>query len=215
MIDTRESALVMPLVLSKSGSHQEAISAVALAALEAYRSSSEDNAIWDKWLNEGDGGKTVRRANDKDFAKAASRTDVLASTKVGEAKALAFTPVPYTEMDSAIRRLQVGGTEFERRERFHDPDALTIVLNADLGMSTGKSAAQAAHALLAWWDLASPRDRDDWVEGGHRVNVVEVASSIFQRLSLSLTPDAIIHDAGHTEIESGSMTAFVADASSL
>jgi peptidyl-tRNA hydrolase len=199
----------MPLVLKKSGSHQEAIAAVAVAALEGYRASSAEQEIWDRWMNEGDGGKTVRRANDKDFAKVSQRTDVIATSEVGEAKVLAFLPVAYTEMDSVIRRLQVGNTDFERKEMPEVAGAPTIVLNLDLGMSTGKSAAQAAHALLAWWDLSSRQTRDEWVENGHNINVVEVSGELFRSESSLVDPFAVIHDAGHTEIESGSATAFV------
>lgn len=209
MIDERASAIVMPLVLSKSGTHQEAIAAVALAALEAYRTASPEAEIWDAWMNDGDGGKTVRRANEKDFVKVGGREGVLARTVVGDAKAVAFAPVAYTEMDSVIRRLQVGNTEFERKESPSLPDAPTIVLSRALGMSTGKSAAQAAHALLAWWDLLSGTDRDEWIDSAQQVNVIEVDAEEFKRLSLILDPDALIHDAGHTEIESGSATAFV------
>lgn len=209
MIDERESALVMPLVLKKSGTHQEAIAAVAVAALEGYRASSADHEIWDRWMNEGDCGKTVRRANEKDFAKVSQRPDVIATSEVGDAKVLAFVPVAYTEMDSVIRRLQVGNTDFEREEMTEIADAPTIVLNLDLGMSTGKSAAQAAHALLAWWDLASQESRDEWVEKGNKVNIAEVPGPQFTRMSSLVVPYAVIHDAGHTEIESGSATAFV------
>lgn len=209
MIDERESALVMPLVLKKSGTHQEAIAAVALAALEAYRTASDDSGIWDRWINEGDGGKTVRRASDKDFAKVSSRPDVIAHTQVGDAKALAFSPTAYTEMDSVIRRLQVGGTEFERKGSSVIPTEPTIILNLSLEMSTGKSSAQAAHALLAWWNLTHDDEREEWLQRGSRVNIVEVFSIDFKRLSSSLDPYAVIHDAGHTEIESGSATAFV------
>lgn len=209
MIDERESALIMPLVLKKSGTHQDAIAAVAVAALEGYRTSSAEHEIWDRWMNEGDGGKTVRRANDKDFAKASLRPDVIARSEVGEAKVLAFVPVAYTGMDSFIRRLQVGNTDFERVEATVHANAPTIILNRDLGMSTGKSAAQAAHALLAWWDLASQGTRDEWLASGSKVNVSEVTKEDFRMLSSAVDPYAVIHDAGHTEIESGSATAFV------
>lgn len=209
MIDERESALVMPLILRKSGSHQEAITAVAVAALDGYLSASPEDALWDRWLNDGDGGKTVRRASDKDFNKLAQRPDVLSCREVGDAKALSFTPVAYTEMAGVIRRLQVGGTEFERGAQEPVPGEPTIVLNASLSMSTGKSAAQAAHALLAWSDLTSEEGRSAWVSRGSRVNVIEVDSAEFDRLSSTVDPYAVIHDAGHTEIESGSATAFV------
>lgn len=215
MIDTRETAIVMPLILNKSGSHREAIAAVALAALEAYRKASPDAEVWDKWLNEGDGGKTVRRANDKDFAKVSAREDVLARTEVGSAKAVSFAPVSYTEMSGVIRRLQVGGTDFERTDVPFVHEEPSIILNLSLEMSTGKSAAQAAHALLAWWDLLSDAERAEWVNRGSKINVVEAFSIDFKKLAEKVHPYAVIHDAGHTEIESGSTTAFVLSAEPL
>lgn len=208
MISEREHEFIMPVVLRKSGTHHEAIAAVATAVLQGCLSGPDANT-WGAWFVSGQ-GKTVRRANEKDFQKVSARDDVLAASEVGAARALVFPPVLYTEMDKGLRRFQVGGTEFPRDPREAVAGVPTVVLNAGLGMSTGKSAAQAAHAMLAWWDSLSDEQREEWQEEPPReVNILEAETGEFERMAEEVDADLLIHDAGHTEIESGSATAFV------
>lgn len=210
MIDERNQAVVMPIVLLNSGSHLEAVEAVAKASLESYRlASSRDPEKWGYWI-ENEEGKSVRRAKEKDFLKLVSRLEHNSDVKVGEARAIAYSPVSYDEMDKNIRRCQVNGTDFDRASR-DVTDSPTIVLNGGLGMSTGKSGAQAAHALLAWWRALPESRQVSYADTA--VNIIELDTDEFNTLAAALTnSNLVIHDAGHTEIESGSATAFVVEA---
>ena len=211
MISERNQAVVMPIILLSSGSHLEAVEAVAKASLEAFRVAAPTAPdVWVPWVKY-DQGKSVRRAKEKDFSKLVDKTEHHSDVKVGEARAIAYAPVSYDEMDKSIRRCQVNGTDFEREERQYVPGSPTIVLNGGLGMSTGKTGAQAAHALLAWWLGLPERRQVSYVDAD--INVIELDGATFNSQASALSDQSLlIHDAGHTEIESGSATAFVMEA---
>nr|WP_269211978.1 peptidyl-tRNA hydrolase [Zhihengliuella flava] len=90
-------------------------------------------------------------------------------------------------------------------------DAVVLIVNDDLGMSTGKAAAQSAHALFAWLLRAIPKDIervDAWLAAEQPTYVRFAAADEFTRLSRQAT-GPLIRDAGRTEITPGSTTAFV------
>lgn len=92
-----------------------------------------------------------------------------------------------------------------------DPAAVVLVVNDELGMSTGKAAAQSAHALFAWLleAIRSDIERvDAWLAAEQPVRVVFAEQGEFARLSRKAT-GPLIRDAGRTEITPGSTTAFV------
>lgn len=87
-----------------------------------------------------------------------------------------------------------------------------IAVRTDLGMGTGKLAAQVAHAALAAADTADDRSRRRWRDEGQTKVVLSVddertlheLKSIAEREGL---PVALISDAGHTQLEPGTTTA--------
>lgn len=87
-----------------------------------------------------------------------------------------------------------------------------IVARADLGMGEGKLAAQAAHASLSAYEDADTRARSEWKGGGQKKIVLEAngereifdLADIAEREGLA---HAVIRDAGHTQLESGTVTA--------
>jgi PTH2 family peptidyl-tRNA hydrolase len=87
-----------------------------------------------------------------------------------------------------------------------------IVVRTDLGMGTGKLAAQVAHASLRAADAAPERDARAWRDGGAK-KVVLAADSDEQLFALAETadraglPNAVIRDAGHTQVEPDTVTA--------
>ena len=85
---------------------------------------------------------------------------------------------------------------------------MRIALNDSLGMSTGKAAAQAAHALFAWVLEGEPRDVDQWRGDGCGLSVERLGAAEFRRQAREAN-GPVIHDAGRTEITPGSATAFV------
>ncbi len=86
-----------------------------------------------------------------------------------------------------------------------------IVARRDLGMGEGKLAAQVAHASLSAYEDASRRARKKWKGSGQKKVVLgaDSESELFALADKAETeglPYAIIRDAGHTELEPGTVT---------
>jgi len=87
-----------------------------------------------------------------------------------------------------------------------------IVARTDLGMGQGKLAAQVAHAALSAYEDADDRTRRAWKDEGQK-KVVLKASGESELFELADTaeragvPHAIIRDAGHTQLDPGTVTA--------
>ncbi|OUJ18661.1 Peptidyl-tRNA hydrolase [Methanonatronarchaeum thermophilum] len=90
-----------------------------------------------------------------------------------------------------------------------------IVLRSDIKLSKGKSAAQVAHASLnASLKVMnhSKTDFDSWMDNGAKKVVLkgENEDQLFELMSIARALDvstSLVRDAGHTEIESGTVTA--------
>ncbi len=87
-----------------------------------------------------------------------------------------------------------------------------IVARTDVGMGNGKLAAQVAHASLSAYEKADSQARDQWKRGGQKKIVLEADSerelhelaAIADREGI---PNALVRDAGHTQLEPGTVTA--------
>lgn len=94
----------------------------------------------------------------------------------------------------------------------------TIIVRKDLNMSGGKSCAQVAHASLGAYKKtlkANPEVVKQWEMEGQEKVVLKVTSGeelieYFQRAKDACIPVEIIRDAGHTQIEPGTITCFAA-----
>jgi len=87
-----------------------------------------------------------------------------------------------------------------------------IVLRTDLGMSIGKAAAQAAHASLSAYKKSGKLLQDKWEREGAKKVVLKASSEnelkdLFEKAKRRGLPCALIKDAGHTELEPGTITA--------
>lgn len=196
--------LVQAVAIQKNkGSHEDVIRAAALASVIAWVNSYEDPA-WNSWLK-GRFTKSVRRgtAGQIEAAVEFAASDVM----VGEARALGFVPASYDDMLPPISKMQVSGTEYPRSEEpwTVDFEGPAIYINSDIEMSTGKTAAQAAHGLFAWALRLSDEEREHWVGQGLPVTFFEVPAK--EIIDLAELAGAVpIVDAGFTEIDPGSMT---------
>ena len=187
--------------------HRDAVAAAALACVLAYARRDGDEA-WEEWVH-GRFTKTVRRAGPKPFAKLSPGAQS-GTVVIGKAEAAAFEPQRYEDMPRALRSLQVSGTQLPAGEPMPaDPGNPLVVLNQDLAMSTGRAAAQAAHALLAWYLTLAPEQAVAFASDPGAA-VTEVRAGLFRELSSSHGAGPLIVDAGLTEIDPGSATAFVA-----
>ena len=95
-----------------------------------------------------------------------------------------------------------------------DEAKMVIVVRADLKMSKGKAAAQAAHAAVNCAFASKKKDSktfDKWMDSGQRKVVLKVQDER-QLFEIKAMADAsglinsVITDAGRTEIAPGSVT---------
>lgn len=89
-----------------------------------------------------------------------------------------------------------------------------IVVRRDLGMGTGKIAAQVAHASLMAARKAEEKKQEwfeEWFEGGQAKVVVKVQSledlmEIKVHADSLKLPVSLVHDSGRTQLEPGTAT---------
>ena len=87
-----------------------------------------------------------------------------------------------------------------------------IVARTDVGMGKGKLAAQVAHASLSAYEDADSRTRKAWKGSGQKKVVLKASgeSALFEladRAEREGLPHAIVRDAGHTQLDPGTVTA--------
>ncbi|MET4143994.1 aminoacyl-tRNA hydrolase [Arthrobacter sp. UYCo732] len=218
---TETSSLVQPIVLlvdkNDPAGHRDSIVAAAIASTSAYAKTLEPGAerdrSWEQWLS-GRFTKSVRRADLKAFTKLESDEAFQHESHVvvGKAKAMAYLPSAYEDMPKSLTRLQVSGTDLPdapltapSRRRSGDP---IIVLNGALGMSTGKSAAQAGHALFAWQLNRGEMDGELTSIRLASTDLIIASAEEFETLQ-TVAASQLIVDSGLTEIDPNTATAFV------
>lgn len=86
-----------------------------------------------------------------------------------------------------------------------------IVVRTDLGMGTGKLAAQVAHASLSAYEDTDDRTRKQWKGEGQKKVVLKGSgeAQLFELADKARReglPNAVIRDAGHTQLEPGTAT---------
>lgn len=94
----------------------------------------------------------------------------------------------------------------------------TIVIRTDLDMGKGKMVAQGSHASLGAYKKTLRSDSDmvkHWETSGQEKVVLKVSDGdelieLFQKTKDAGIPVEIIRDAGHTQIEPGTITCFAA-----
>jgi peptidyl-tRNA hydrolase len=214
-VERHEDERVQPIVLlvdkADPAAELDAIRAVAVASVSMYARDLDDDgngagAAWREWLS-GSFAKSVRRADRKTFEKIIGEATPSESmiTKFGRAEAIAFRPMVAVALPKSLSRLQVAGTQLPAgATEGGASDGPVVYLNSKLDMSTGKAAAQAAHALFQWFL------NTDSAIAAHDIDcdVQLVASARFTEMLDGLEKSSFITDAGRTEIEPGSVTAF-------
>lgn len=187
----------------------DGIAAVALASVLA-RAADPFNPAWERWLS-GPVTKSVRRADARTYAKTASAHPEAIEATHGRAAAMALPPLSMDVLPKTLARLQVSGTQLPAGTAEPVSGGMpAIVLNQDLEMSTGKAAAQAAHALFAWVLELGPERSADWLQTGQELSVRWSGEAELLACAAAAGSGPLIRDAGHTEIAPGSATALVA-----
>jgi peptidyl-tRNA hydrolase len=204
--------MIQPIAVLKDpddpAGHEETCLAAALASAAAL-SAFPDDEHWEPWYASGQ-GKSVRRGKPKDLRAVTAQGAVV--VEVGRAVAAAMAPTTYP-LVGRMKQLQVAGTELEHTGEpvEHSLPAATGVpvlhlgVDTSLGMSTGKAAAQSAHAALEWAVRLRPEQRSAWMQAGQPAVLTPLDAKGMRRGRRRASVE--IHDAGHTEIAAGSMTA--------
>lgn len=211
------TGLLQPIVVRRTGSHEDMVVAAARASVAAWMSCPDDPA-WEPWLA-ASFGKTVRRARPVEVEKA--REFMLASVAVGEAEAFAGLPATRENLPAPVRKMQVEGTNAPRvgwpkpALRGMDTGGVAVPwmsINLGAQMTTGKTCAQAAHGLLGWALRQDFEVLTSWAAAGMPFNADEFEQEKFENFVKHARSDAIvIQDAGHTEVEYGTTTVLVTD----
>lgn len=86
-----------------------------------------------------------------------------------------------------------------------------LVIDTELGMSTGKMIAQASHGSLNAYIKADEEIRKEWLDGGGKKIVLKKGSASFDEMAeqaerLNIPYEKVV-DAGLTEVPSGTETA--------
>ena len=93
--------------------------------------------------------KIARRARGAHWAAVQELPGVTWSS--GGAEARALLPAPVDDVPRIVSRLQIGGTELEPDEPGPPPPGVPVIwVNAALGMTVGKAAAQVGHASMLY-----------------------------------------------------------------
>jgi peptidyl-tRNA hydrolase len=184
----------------------EAASTGVVRLLDDDRSAP--GGTWYRRVAQWDGGpirKVVRRARGARW----EATDDPPHVEVAHRGAVVrvFPPAPLDHMPGVLARLQVGGTDLPRfgTPAPHVAGGLAVALTPGHPLTTGKAAAQCAHAAhLAWRSM--PDDAlGRWRATGFVVRVLAPDGEAWAR-GLRLAP-VQVHDAGYTEVPAGTVTA--------
>ncbi|MEM3422593.1 MAG: peptidyl-tRNA hydrolase Pth2 [Candidatus Bilamarchaeaceae archaeon] len=93
-----------------------------------------------------------------------------------------------------------------------------IVVRSDLEMGKGKIAAQSSHASLISYEKVkktNPEVAEEWIREGQKKVVLKVKGEeellrYFDIAKKNGIPCELVRDAGHTQIEPGTITCFAA-----
>lgn len=187
---------------------------VALLDDERARPGGSWHAEISRWADGGRIRKLVRRADGKRWRDVQELPGVTVASRTGRAAVRAFVPCPTRPLPKALDKLQVGGTTFPPRARAGSGEAgrpeagaagdaavegALVVIEASplIEMTSGKLAAQAAHAAQLAYAAMDEETRAAWRSGGFRVRLERPSAA---RWAATTRPVQVI-DAGFTELD--------------
>ncbi|MBF6471031.1 aminoacyl-tRNA hydrolase [Nocardia abscessus] len=159
--------------------------------------------------------KVARRARGAQWRATCAVPGV--TVEIGGAQARALVPGPVGAVDPRIKRLQIGGTDLEHDDPGPpDPELPVLWVNAGLGMTLGKSAAQVGHASMLLAGALQVGDALRWAELGFHCAVREADAQRWAALAEQVAEGSAVavRDAGFTEVAPGSMTVIAVPARS-
>ena len=200
----RSFSLVQPILVPRTGTHEEIILGAAHASLRAFctdEGGRSDSGPWQTWLSQGP-AKSVRRVKAPSHLDQVRQWAAEEGVPVGEhLGVLALPPMTYEEMPKRVRGAQVNGVDYAPLPgpRPDSPEAPLRI--ATLGsLTTGKAAAQVAHAAWGWSLNQAGGAPEPWFTLSF-VSPSEIRAR-------STQPGAVpVRDAGFTEVAPGTVTA--------
>ncbi|SDB82672.1 hypothetical protein GA0111570_10431 [Raineyella antarctica] len=190
--------LVQYIVVGPHATHEEVVADVMYASVGRMLATGTDHGTWPDFLDEAI-AKRVKRCNRTKWGQVAALPGAYV-----HGCAIAFDPMLGDDVPDLVHK--AAASHFDR-ERAGGPAAPLapgrwVIADAGLGMTTGKTAAQAAHALMlaVLEDVAGP----DPV--GH-VRFVDLASDDFRATIDGSSTVVEVEDAGRSEVEPGANTA--------
>lgn len=195
-------------MVAKTGQHENTISLAAQASLAVRLSpslTSAEELCFVEWLS-GPFTKSVRRGSPDQLAKVvawAQESNLsYAEVSLGTSSAVALAPMRYEDLPKVIAKLQVSGTNLP--SNFLHPDLLASKLQLGVSeeLTTGKAAAQAAHAMWQW-ALRLP----DFPAVASLPARIQLLTSSELKAAAEAYPDLAVWDNGLTEVDPHTLTA--------
>ncbi len=154
--------------------------------------------------------KIARRARNAQWHRVQELPGVTAT--IGGASARALTPGPVGEEDAVVAKLQIGGTDLPPSDQpaadTGDSGVPTIWVDADLGMTVGKAAAQVGHGSMLLAAVLGPEAAWAWARDGFPLRLREIDGGL-DAVPGAEGADVVVRDAGFTEIAPGAATVLV------
>lgn len=157
----------------------------------------------EKWMS-GRIRKIAKRARNSAWDKVTMSSLPLTEGAYRNAKVRVFAPIRISEQPAELKKLQVTGLQATFQDTTftgENTPYLEISVDASLNMTTGKLIAQIGHAVQLFIMFADEKRVSRWLSRGNFIRVVKT-----DRLPAEETCDAVVHDAGFTEVASGSLT---------
>lgn len=139
--------------------------------------------------------KVVRRCRGKRWLDAQELAGV--TVRQGKAEVRAFVPAPVRPLPPQLAKMQVEGTDLEAAPSTAVDALVTVRISPLIDMTTGKTAAQCAHAAQRAWERMDEPSQRAWRADGYRVRVVRDTAE-----NWAAHPGQVsIVDAGFTELD--------------
>lgn len=156
--------------------------------------------------------KVARRARNKQWRDAQTVPGV--TVHYQQASVRACVPSAVQDVPHILRKLQIHGTDLPPDAAYSPVQEATaqtsvvpvvIAVDASLGMSVGKVAAQVGHASMLFAGQQSAEWCWRWQQAGFPLNVLEIPHDQF--VAKQQLPQAVVvYDAGFTEIAPNTAT---------
>ncbi|MGV9949567.1 peptidyl-tRNA hydrolase [Rhodococcus aetherivorans] len=151
--------------------------------------------------------KVSRRARGAQW-RAAQEVDGITVEHRG-AHARALVPGPVGALDPRISRLQIGGTDLPHDTPDDPPAGVPMLwIDAALGMTVGKAAAQVGHAAMLLAGALDVERAGAWADSGFVCAVRDADPARWRYLTerVDAGTAVAVRDAGFTEVAPGSVT---------